>query len=82
MKLRILQHVNKTSCHTTQYVQQGKCPPINIQNFLIYMCILIYIHDIVWKLSKKQPELLTPPLLLLHQMARDQINSNKRRIGL
>ena len=47
------------------YVQQGKCPPINIQNF-IYMFILIYIHDIVWMLKGEQPELLTLPLSLLH----------------
>ena len=26
-------------------VQQGKCPSINIQNFL-YTCVLIYFHDI------------------------------------
>ena len=51
MKLRILKHVNKTTCHTKQYVQQGKCPPINIQNFLNYTCILVYIQDIAWKLS-------------------------------
>ena len=51
MKLGILQYVNKTSCHTKQYVQQGKCPLINIQNFLDYMCVLVYIQDIVWMLS-------------------------------
>ena len=65
-KLKILQHVNKTSCHTKQYVQQGKCPLINIQNVFIYMFILVYIHDIVWMLKREQPELLTLPLSLLH----------------
>ena len=64
MKLRILQHVNRTPW---LYVQQGKFPPINIQNFsFIYMCILVYIHDIVWMLKREQPELLTLPLSLLH----------------
>ena len=49
MKLRILQHINKTPW---LHVQQGKCPPINIQNFFfIYMCILVYIPDIVWMLK-------------------------------
>ena len=62
MKLQILQHVNKTPW---LYVQQGKCPSINIQNF-IYTCIFVYIHDIVWMLKREQPELLTPPLLLPH----------------
>ena len=48
MNLRILQYVNKTPW---LYVQQGKCPPINIQNF-IYTCILVHIHDIVWMLKE------------------------------
>ena len=40
MKLRFLQLVNKTSCHTEYHVQQGKHPPINIQIFLITcMCL-------------------------------------------
>ena len=44
MKLKILQYVNKTPW---LHVQQGKCPPINIQNsFSFYVCILIYIHDV------------------------------------
>ena len=51
MKLRFLQHVNKTTWYTNQYVQQGKCPPINIQNFLNYTCVLVYIQDIAWMLS-------------------------------
>ena len=44
MKLKILQHVNKTSCYTKQYVQQGKYPPINIQNFLI-LHVYTYLHS-------------------------------------
>ena len=42
-KFSNLQHVNKTPW---LYVQQGKHPPINIQNIL-YMWILLYTHDIV-----------------------------------
>ena len=41
MKHKNLQYVNKTPW---LYVQQGKHPPINIQNFL-YKCVLIYFHD-------------------------------------
>ena len=50
MKLRFL-HVNKTPCYTKQYVQQGKHPPLNIQNFLNYTCVLVYIQNIVSMLS-------------------------------
>ena len=41
MKLRILQHVNKT---LWQCVQQGKHPPINIQNFS-HLHMYTYIHS-------------------------------------
>ena len=65
MKLGNLQYINKTPW---LYVQQGKCPPINIQNFL-NTCVLIYFHDI-WMLEKK-PELLTLPFSFLYYMAKD-----------
>ena len=61
MKHRNLQYVNKTPW---LYVQQGECPPINIQNFF-YTCILIYIHDVIWMLRTTQiidSTLLTPAL--------------------
>ena len=41
MKLRILQHANKTPW---LYVQQGKCPPINIQNFS-HLHVYTYLHS-------------------------------------
>ena len=41
MKLRILHHVNKTPW---LYVQQGKCPPINIQN-VSHLHVYTYLHS-------------------------------------
>ena len=67
MKLRILQHVNKPPW---LYMQQGKHPPINIQNFS-HLHVYTYLHSWYCLDVKKrgQPELLTPLLSLLHQIA-------------
>ena len=47
MKLRFLQNVNKTPCYTKQYVQQGTCPPINIQIFSI-TCVCLFTSGILF----------------------------------
>ena len=39
--VEIIQHVNKTPC---LYVQQGKHPPINIQNFS-HLHVYTYLHS-------------------------------------
>ena len=71
MKLRILQYVNKTPW---LHVQQGKCPPINIQNSFSFAGVYLFTFMILFGCFKKkeQPELLTPPLSLLYEMERDQ----------
>ena len=64
MKLRILQHVNKTPW---LYMQQGKCPPINIQNFShLHMYTCSHSWYCLDTKQREHPELLTPPLSLLH----------------
>ena len=64
MKLKNLQHANKTPW---LYVQQSKCPPINIQNFPFshFTCVYLFTYCCL-DVEKEQPELLTPPLPLLH----------------
>ena len=57
--LEFLQHVNKTPW---LYVQQGKCPPIIIQNFT-YTCILVHIHDIVWKLIRRTTRIIDSTII-------------------
>ena len=73
MKLTNLQYVNKTPW---LYVQQGKCPLINIQNFF-YTCIIIYIHDVVWML--RTTWIIDYPF---HSYIIWQKAKTKRRIGL
>ena len=74
MKLRNLQHVNKTPW---LYVQQGKHSPINIQNFLC-ICILIYIHDDCLDVKNNLNYYLYP----FHSYIIWQKTKTKRRIGL
>ena len=44
MEFNNLQLGNKTLL----YVQQGKCPPINIHKIFLLHVNTCYIHDIVW----------------------------------
>ena len=79
MKLRFLQHVNKTVCHTKQSVQQGKCPPI-FKIFLITCVFLFTFRILLGYWVKKYINYWLRNIviaysypLLLHQIARDQI---------
>ena len=42
MKLRFLQHVNKTSCHTKQYVQQGNAHQLIFKVSELHGCACLY----------------------------------------